>query len=185
MIELNMRNLLYAVPLIAVAVSVLAQALAAARSRAEQLARTGHNAESLALFERIAAGNPDDTEARLWVARLQLRVGRTKEAEAGFRAVVKEHPADVDARIGLGMALTRAGEWQEALDVLRRAARDARDDNSELHGGLAFRSLCVHIRARSQYHICGCKKLRRTRCPGVSMPSGGGSCARMRRSCES
>jgi YaiO family outer membrane protein len=121
----------------ALLVSVLAQALAADRSRAEQLARTGHNAESLALFERIAAGNPDDTEARLWVARLQLRVGRTKEAEAGFRAVVKEHPADVDARIGLGMALTRAGEWQEALDVLRRAERDARDDNSDLHGALA------------------------------------------------
>ena len=121
----------------ALLVSMLAQSPSGDRSRAEQLARSGRNAESLALFEQIAAGNPADTEARLWVARLQLRVGRTEEAEAGFRAVVKEHPSDVDARIGLGMALTRAGEWQEALDVLRAAEKDAGDRNSDLHGALA------------------------------------------------
>jgi YaiO family outer membrane protein len=121
----------------AVLLAMLAQSPSADRTRAEQLARSGRNAESLALFEHIAAGNPADTEARLWVARLQLRVGRTKEAEAGFRAVVKEHPADVDARIGLGMALTRAGEWNEALAVLREAEKNAGDDNSDLQGALA------------------------------------------------
>jgi YaiO family outer membrane protein len=121
----------------ALVVSVLAQSLPADRSRAEQLARSGRNVESLALFEQIAAGNPADTEARLWVARLQLRVGRTKEAEAGFRAVVEEHPADVDARIGLGMALTRAGAWKEALAVLLEAEKAAGDNNADLHGALA------------------------------------------------
>ena len=121
----------------ALLLATLAQSPPADRSRAEQLARSGRNAESLALFEQIATGNPADTEARLWVARLQLRIGRTKEAEAGFRAVVKEHPSDVDARIGLGMALTRAGEWQEALDVLRAADEAAGDNNSDLHGALA------------------------------------------------
>jgi YaiO family outer membrane protein len=121
----------------ALLLSTLAQSPSADRSRAEQLARSGRNAESLALFEQIAAGNPADTEARLWVARLQLRVGRTREAAAGFRAVVKDHPSDVDARIGLGMALTRAGEWQEALDVLRQVEKDAGDRNSDLHGALA------------------------------------------------
>src|SRR6188768_1577501 len=77
------------------------------RLRAEELARAGQSVEAIELFKRIAEQNPSDIEARLWVARLDLRLGRTDEAEAGFRTVLREHPENVDARIGLGMTLTR------------------------------------------------------------------------------
>ena len=106
------------------------------RSLAEQLARSGQTVEALDLFKRIVAQNPTDAEARLWIARLQLRMGRTEEAEAGFRSVLLEHPADVDARIGLGSALTRRGEWREALTVLLEAESSA-GENSDLFGALA------------------------------------------------
>jgi len=106
------------------------------RSLAEHLARSGQAVEALALFEQIVARNPDDIEARLWIARLQLRVGQTENAEAGFRAVLRDHPSDVDARIGLGAALTRRNAWQEALTVLTEAERDA-GPNSDLFGALA------------------------------------------------
>ena len=56
------------------------------RSLAEQLARSGQAVEALALFEQVVARNPEDVEARLWIARLQLRIGQTENAEAGFRA---------------------------------------------------------------------------------------------------
>ena len=61
-------------------------------SLAEQLARSGRTVEALDLFEQIVAQNPSDIEARLWIARLQLRLGRTEEAEAGFRSVLANIP---------------------------------------------------------------------------------------------
>src|SRR5688572_19332118 len=121
---------------LALALCLTCQSPATDWSRAEQLARAGETLEALAIFERIVAGNPTDTEARLWIARLQLRMGRTEEAEAGFRGVLVEHPADVDARIGLGMALTRRDAWREALEVLRDVEPDA-GANSDLFGALA------------------------------------------------
>ncbi len=88
----------------ALVLSMACQSPSTDRSLAEQLARSGRTVEALALFEQIVAQNPTDIEARLWIARLQLRIGRTEEAEAGFRAVLLEHPSHVDARIGLGAA---------------------------------------------------------------------------------
>jgi hypothetical protein len=102
-----------------------AQSPSADRSHAEQLARAGHTEDALRLFTKIADDDPADIDARLWVARLALRLGRTAEAEARFRAVIRERPDDVDARIGLGTALTRRGEWEAALAVLRETEPDA------------------------------------------------------------
>jgi tetratricopeptide (TPR) repeat protein len=123
-------------PLALLLVAAIADQPPADRSRAEQLARDGRTSEAMALFEQIVAADPSDVEARLWIARLDLRLGRTDQAEAGFRAVVDEHPADVDARIGLGAALTRKGEWPAALELLRAAERDA-GENADLYAALA------------------------------------------------
>src|SRR3954471_17192104 len=101
------------------------------RTRAEDLARAGRSVEAIELFTHIFETNPADVEARLWVARLQLRLGRTAEAEAGFRSVIREHPADVDARIGLAIALTRTGAWPEALALLQEV-EPAAGENADL-----------------------------------------------------
>jgi len=106
------------------------------RTRAEDLARAGKTVEAIDLFRHIADQNPADVEARLWVARLALRLGRVDEAEAGFRSVLREHPEDVDARIGLGMTLTRADDWQQALEVLKPAEQNA-GENADLFSVLA------------------------------------------------
>ena len=121
---------------------------AADRTRAEELARAGQAVDALELFTRIAANNPADIEARLWVARLQLRLGRTSEAEAGFRSVLHEHPADVDARIGLAAVLTRTGAWQQALTLLHETEPRA-GPNADLFAALAraYRRAGDHRRA--------------------------------------
>ena len=93
------------------------------RVRAEELARSGHSMAALGLFEDIAGRDPSDVEARLWTARLKLRVGRTQEAETDFRSVIAEHPKDIDARIGLGATLTRKGQWAEAQAILEEVAK--------------------------------------------------------------
>jgi hypothetical protein len=106
------------------------------RARAEGLAREGRTVEAIDLFTQIVTRNPADVEARLWVARLALRLGRVAEAEGGFRSVLRQHPEDVDARIGLGIVLTRTGDWQGALEVLRAAEQTA-GENADLFSALA------------------------------------------------
>jgi tetratricopeptide repeat protein len=106
------------------------------RARAESLAREGRSIEAMDLFTQIVSLNPGDVEARVWVARLALRLGRVDEAEGGFRSVLREHPEDVDARIGLGMVLTRTGNWRAALEVLRPAEQTA-GENADLFAALA------------------------------------------------
>src|SRR3954467_15555607 len=106
------------------------------RARAEGLAREGRTVEAIDLFTQIVTRNPADVEARLWVARLALRLGRVNEAEGGFRSVLLEHPEDVDARIGLAQVLTRTGDWQGALEVLRSAEQTA-GENADLFSALA------------------------------------------------
>ena len=120
----------------ALAVALGAQSPPPDRVRAEQLARAGQTADAMELFEQIVEQNPGDVEARLWIARLDLRLGRTGAAERGFRAVVEEQPANVDARVGLGAALTRQGEWRAALEILQATEREA-GENSDLFGALA------------------------------------------------
>src|SRR5262245_32456439 len=122
----------------AVAIVLVAalQPTATDRTRAEGLARAGRNLEAIQLFNAIIEANPADVEARLWVARLQLRLGRTAEAEAGFRAVLREHPDDVDARVGLGIVLTRTGAWQDALALLHQT-EPAAGQNADLFAALA------------------------------------------------
>ncbi len=107
------------------------------RSQAERLAREGQTSKAIELFKHIVEQDPTDTEARLWLARLDLRLGRMEEAEAGFRSVLEEHPSDVDARVGLGSTLTRKGAWTEALAVLRDAERDA-GNNSDVFNAIAI-----------------------------------------------
>jgi Flp pilus assembly protein TadD len=112
------------------------QAPATDRTRAEDLARAGRSIEAIELFTHIVDTNPADLEARLWVARLQLRLGRPAEAEAGFRSVLREHPADVDAIIGLSIVLTRTGGWPEALAILQEI-EPAAGQNADLFAAMA------------------------------------------------
>jgi Tfp pilus assembly protein PilF len=116
--------------------ATLLQAADAQRVRAIELARDGRPADAIRLFEKIVARDPGDVEARLWVARLELRLGQVAKAEAGFRDVLAAHPKDVDARVGLGGVLTRKGAWQEALDVLHAAEADA-GANGDLFAAIA------------------------------------------------
>jgi len=110
------------------------------RARAEQLAREGRAVEAIELFEQVVEQNPADTEARLWIGRLDLRLGRTEHAEAIFRSVLHDHPADVDAKIGFAGALIRRGAPDEALTILDGAERDA-GQNADLFAtmGRAYR----------------------------------------------
>jgi tetratricopeptide (TPR) repeat protein len=97
------------------------------RAEAERLANSGANAAALKQFQALAAANPDDIEARVWIARLHSRMGNPEHAVAVYRSIVAVQPQHVDALTGLGSALVTLGRLKEAADALNRAEALAAD----------------------------------------------------------
>ena len=98
-----------------------------ARAEAERLAKAGNHAEALKRFQEIAAANPADTAARIWIGRLHMEMGEPRRAAAVFESVVATEPQNVDALVGLGRALSAAGRPREAGAALDRAEALAAD----------------------------------------------------------
>ena len=97
------------------------------RTEAERLAASGAYEEALKRFQAIAAANPDDVPARLWIGRLHLRMKQPRRAAAVFESIVATDERNVEALSGLGVALVEAGELTEAADILDRAEAIAPD----------------------------------------------------------
>ena len=91
------------------------------RAEAERMANSGANAAALRQFQAIAAANPDDIEARLWIARLHSRMGHPEHAADVYRSILAGRPQHVEALVGLGNALVLLGRLKEAGDALNRA----------------------------------------------------------------
>jgi tetratricopeptide (TPR) repeat protein len=92
-----------------------------ARAEAERLAKAGNRAEALRRFQAIAAADPSDIPARLWIARLHREMNNSDRAAAVYESIVATNPQHVDALLGLGLALTADGRMREAADALNRA----------------------------------------------------------------
>jgi tetratricopeptide (TPR) repeat protein len=97
------------------------------RTEAERLAASGAYEEALKRFQAIAAANPDDIPARLWIGRLHLRMKQPRRAVSVFESIVATDERNVEALSGLGVALVDAGQWTQAADVLDRAEAIAPD----------------------------------------------------------
>jgi AAA+ superfamily predicted ATPase len=82
--------------------------------------------EEIERFESLVAADPDNTEARLVLARLMVEAGRPAEALAHARQLLARHPA-----------------WLEALEVAQRAAHA----NGEDEVALGYRRLLAGLQA--------------------------------------
>lgn len=101
------------------------------RQEAERLATSGAHEEALKRFQAIAAANPGDVEARLWIGRLHVAMGHPRRAAAVFESIVATQPDHIEALAGLGRALVQAGDFERAGDVLDRAETLA-DDRTDI-----------------------------------------------------
>jgi YaiO family outer membrane protein len=90
---------------------------------AVQMANEGRDADALLAFQRIVSSNPNDHEARLWIARLHVRMGHMDLAEAVYRSVLLEDPNNVEAMLGVGAALLDRGETSDAIAMFERAQK--------------------------------------------------------------
>jgi tetratricopeptide (TPR) repeat protein len=126
-----------------------------ARQDAERLAASGNHAEALKRFQAIAAANPDDLEARLWIARLHLRMGHARRAAGVYESIVAVDPKNVEALAGLGSALVEAGDFEAAAGVLDTAEALAPDRLDILaaqghrHGALGRSTLALAYYGRA------------------------------------
>jgi len=98
-----------------------AQPAGDARAQAEQLAKSGSYRAALERFQAIAAANPDDIEARLWVARLYRSLGDRSRSAAVYESIVASNPQQLDALLGLGDTQIAMGRLTDASDTLARA----------------------------------------------------------------
>jgi tetratricopeptide (TPR) repeat protein len=97
------------------------------RAEAERLANAGAYDAALKAFQAIAATNPDDIEARLWIARMHGKLGHPEHAADVYRSILAVQPQNLDALLGLGNALLALGRLREAGDALSRAEAIAAD----------------------------------------------------------
>ena len=102
------------------------------RATAIELARGGQYVEALDAFRRLAAANPNDHEARLWIARLHSWMGHPDQAEPVYRSVLLEDPNNLEAMVGLAEILIARHAAREALAILERAEPLAPDDAAVL-----------------------------------------------------
>ena len=102
------------------------------RAEAERLANSGAYAEALRAFQAIAAANPDDIDARMWIARMHTKLGQPEHAAEVYRSILVAQPRNVDALVGLGNALVAVGHLREASDALSRAEAIAADSPAVL-----------------------------------------------------
>ncbi len=107
-------------------------AVAADLPAAIQLAEQGQNAEALAALQKIAAANPNDHMARLWIAHVYERMGHPALAEPVYRSIVLEDPRNVEALVGVGVSLLAQDQVSASIDVLERAEQLAPQDAAVL-----------------------------------------------------
>lgn len=81
----------------------------------------GHYEKALIYLQRYVNAVPSNTEARLLLARTQLRMGKSKDALATVEAYAKKDDAEVRFLAVAGDAALRAGQPKEAESYLQRA----------------------------------------------------------------
>lgn len=98
------------------------------RLEAERLAQSGAYEEALERFRLLAAVNPTDLEARMWIARLHVIMGHFRQGEDVYRSILLESPDRLDALVGLGSVLVSQRQLNEARTVLARAEKVSPND---------------------------------------------------------
>ncbi len=97
------------------------------RAEAERMAKSGNYAAALKQFQAVVAGNPDDIESRLWIARLYALMAQPEHAVDVYKSILAVQPQQLDALIGVGQSLVKLGRFAEASDALNRAEALAAD----------------------------------------------------------
>jgi Tfp pilus assembly protein PilF len=99
-------------------------------------------------FEKALAGDPNNLDLRLALAKLQLEKGDVAGAEGHFQTVLKGHPDDREAALGMAKILCSRGDFDGAQKALAAAPSiDARQRHDFVTG--VFLETAMRIAART------------------------------------
>lgn len=84
--------------------------------------------DALVIFRRLSEQNPDDLEARIWVARILSWQGEYVHAEESYQHILARVPENIEAELGLIDLWSWQGQYDRATEgLLRLRARDPRN----------------------------------------------------------
>ncbi len=110
--------------------------------------------DSLGLFERAIAVNPDNYLAYSSLGAAFREAGRNGEAIASFERAVSIKPHFADAEVGLGAALTAEGRVDQGMAHLAEAVRlEPESVTAHIHLGFALGKSGRPREAADQYRI--------------------------------
>lgn len=88
----------------------------------------GEYAEARKKYREIEIAYPNNIEASLGIARVELATGRSEEAEKILKGLASRHPDSVPVRIELGTLYASQENWDQAIEAYTEACDLAPED---------------------------------------------------------
>jgi tetratricopeptide (TPR) repeat protein len=99
----------------------------------------GEYAEARRKYREIQIAYPENLEAHLGMARIEMLTGRSKQAEQILTDLVKEHPDSTAVRISTGQMYAQQEKWDEAIRAFEEACEiDPENQDCRYELGVAF-----------------------------------------------
>ncbi|MBF0626307.1 MAG: tetratricopeptide repeat protein [Magnetococcales bacterium] len=108
---------------------------------------------ALALLERAARAQPEDTGLEVQIGNILMTLDRPREAASRFRQVLAREPGHGQAANNLGLALQGLADWDGAVAAYRQALAQGVGGRHLVHNnlGVALRALARREEALEQY----------------------------------
>ena len=99
----------------------------------------GEYAEARRKYREIQIAYPDNLEAHLGMARIEMLTGRSKQSEQILSELVKDHPESTAVRISIGQMYAQQERWDEAIRAFEDACEiDPENQDCRYELGVAF-----------------------------------------------
>lgn len=99
----------------------------------------GEYGEARRKYRELLVAYPDNIEAQLGLARIELSCGRVQQAEEILTTLAKKRPENTPVRLELGRLYTQQEDWQKAISAFEDAsAIDPENQVCRYELGVAF-----------------------------------------------
>ncbi len=118
------------------------------------LARMGKPNQAIMWMQSVVAQQPDDLDARFWMARIYSLMERIPEAMKLYAGILEDDPENIDALYYLGALYLGNRQYQESREALEKLV-NLYPESFGAHKLLArlFREMQYFSRAVSEYNI--------------------------------
>ena len=88
---------------------------------AKLMEQVGHVTEAREHYSNVTDEQPENVDAILGLARVELASGNYGAAESGFKKALRLHPESASAHFGLGQFYASRNQWQDSVEPFTKA----------------------------------------------------------------